>query len=67
MRVKIGNTYYDSLEQPIMVVFDDGEKELIGNMRNIDMKYCSFPEESRVEDIENFMDIEVGRNVDLIE
>jgi hypothetical protein len=55
MRVKIGDTIYDSDEQPIMIIFDDDEKELISNMEDICTKFCSYPPDSNVDDIIEFM------------
>lgn len=57
MRVKIGTTIYDSLEEPIMIIFDDGEQEQITNMVGLD-KYCSYPPGRPVEEIEDFMEFE---------
>ncbi|MDF2652911.1 MAG: hypothetical protein K0Q73_8716 [Paenibacillus sp.] len=55
MKVKIGNQLFDSNKQPIMVTFDEGEKELISSMRPEDKRFCSFPELSTVHEIEQFM------------
>lgn len=49
MRVKIGNTWYDSLEQPICIEVNSTEK---GQIQDMDMagknkaKYASFPDDS---------------------
>lgn len=59
MRVKIGNTYNDSLKEPIMIVFDEGETDFIGNMGIEQSKYCSYPNEGYTkEEIEEFMEFE---------
>lgn len=55
MKVKIGNKVYDSTQQPVLIIFDEGEKELISSMEGHAMKYCSFPESSKISDIEEFM------------
>jgi hypothetical protein len=60
MKVKIGNKIIDSNDQPIMIIFDEGEKELIGSMEGQAMKYCSFPESSKIPDIEEFMITDQG-------
>jgi hypothetical protein len=58
MRVKIGDKYYDSLEQPIMIVFDEGEQDQIAYMGDL-KKYCSYPNEGfTAEEIEKFMEFE---------
>jgi hypothetical protein len=58
MKVKIGNNIYDSLKQPIMIIFDEGEHEQISNMKKL-KKFCSYPPEGyTVEEIERFMELE---------
>lgn len=55
MRVKIGDKFYDSLEQPIMIIFDDNEKKHINEMGDL-KKYCSYPPEGyTIDEIEKFM------------
>ncbi|MEX2462057.1 MAG: hypothetical protein WD469_12330 [Paenibacillaceae bacterium] len=58
MKVKIGNKVYDSTQQPVLIIFDQGEQELIGSMSPEHMKFCSFPEDSNIEVIEQFMKYE---------
>jgi hypothetical protein len=55
MKVKIGNRIIDSNEQPVMIILSNDEKEMIGNMAGQDLKFCCFPEDSSVEEIEQFM------------
>jgi len=57
MIVKIGNKYYNSTEEPVLLIFSEKEKEHIANMINDNQKYCSFPNESNIEDIKKFMDV----------
>jgi sorbitol-specific phosphotransferase system component IIA len=58
MRVKIGDRIFDSLKEPIMIIFDENEKEHIANMGEL-FKYCSFPPEGySVQEIEKFMEFE---------
>ena len=45
MIVKIGNVYYNSTEQPILLILSDTEKEHIANMSKDNKKYLSFPED----------------------
>lgn len=42
MKVKIGNTFYDSGTEPIMIVLSTEDKENISKMGEA-TKYCSFP------------------------
>ena len=44
MRVKIGDKWYDSEEEPIVVELSDQDKINIAHMSEIAKKYCSFPE-----------------------
>jgi len=55
MKVKIGNTIFNSLEQPIMIILEEDDKTNIGSMPNSNNKYCSFPEEYDIEEIKQFM------------
>lgn len=47
MRVKIGDTWYDSKEEAICIEFDDKDKENIANMAPSARKYGVFPNEVR--------------------
>jgi len=40
MLVKIGDTIYNSTQVPILLILDQEEKELIGNMSEDNNKYC---------------------------
>lgn len=55
MRVKIGDKIYDSNNEAIMIIFDEGEKELISNMAETSMKYLSYPKSMSVEEATEFM------------
>jgi len=55
MKVKIGNTIYDSEEEPIMVILSQKDKENIKNMAPYCTKYCSYPIPTDREYIEKFM------------
>ena len=57
MIIKIGNTYYNSTEQPILLILAESEKEHIANMSKDNKKYCSFPDESNIDKIKEFMDV----------
>ena len=59
MKVKIGNKYYDSKEQPIMVILSDKDKDNINNMFKNCCMYLTYPEdtnECKKEEIYNWMD-----------
>lgn len=43
MRVKIGETWYDGKDQPLMVELTDDDKKDINNMGKL-KKYCQFPD-----------------------
>jgi hypothetical protein len=62
IKVKIGDTIYDSNEVPIMIIFeDDNQRKLvasqISNMpdREAVRKYVQYPDGSKKDDILNFM------------
>ncbi len=44
VKVKIGDKYYDSDEQPIMVILSDKDKENITDMLPECTKYARFPD-----------------------
>jgi hypothetical protein len=55
MKVKIGNKIYNSVEEPIMVIFEDDDKINISMMSDDNHRYCSFPSNLTVKNIEDFM------------
>jgi len=57
MIVKIDNTYYNSTEQPILLILSESEKEHISDMSKENKKYCSFPDESNIEEVKEFMNV----------
>ncbi len=57
MKVKIKDIIYDSELEPIMLIMDKTDKENISNMISTATKYCSYPEDSDVDEIKNFMKI----------
>lgn len=58
MKVKIGNTTYDSTKQPIMIILSDSDKENIKNMLPHCTKYCSFPDGKPQDEVRHFMEID---------
>ena len=55
MIVKIGENFYDSNQEPIMLIFEEYEKEYLRDIGN-QTKYCSFPEDYEIKKINSFMD-----------
>jgi len=60
MKVKIGNTYYDSDDQPIMIILDgnhttDHHFTKLSNQKG--QKYCEYPHGTSTEEIERFMEL----------
>ena len=54
MKVKINNQIFDSNMEPIMLILNDEEKELISNMGS-QTRFCSFPADMDVNSVQNFM------------
>jgi len=48
MIVKIGSTYYNSTEEPILLILSKEEKSHIANMEENKNKYLSFPSDYNV-------------------
>jgi len=57
MKVKIGDTVYDSEKQPIMVILSNDDKKNIENMLPEATKYCSFPDGVDIQIIKDFMKV----------
>lgn len=47
MRVKVGDTVYDSDEEPVMVILTPKDRENISRMPPGNTKYCVYPPEGR--------------------
>lgn len=58
MKVKIGDKIFDSEETPILLILDNDEIKHMQNMADNNHKYCSFPDDSKDEDIEEFMRVD---------
>ena len=54
MKVKIDNQIFDSNIQPIMIILNDEEKQLIFNM-GCQTRFCSYPPGMGEEQIKYFM------------
>ena len=48
MIVKIGNTYHNSTEEPILLILSKEEKSHIANMEENKNKYLSFPSDYNI-------------------
>lgn len=57
MKVKIGDTIYDSETEPIMVILSESDKQNIANMLPEATKYCSYPDTIPTDEIRQFMKI----------
>ena len=55
MKIKVGDTVYDSSLTPVMVILTDGDKRNIANMLPECNKYASFPEDIEQGEIERWM------------
>jgi len=55
MKVKIGNQIFNSDNQPIMLILDDDEKELLRYMEKQN-KICFYPYNTSISDVSKFMD-----------
>ena len=58
MKVKIGNSIFDSTQIPILVIFDSNEIKHMQDMPSDNHLYCSFPDDSKDEDINDFMNVD---------
>ena len=58
MLVKIGNEIYDSTKTPIMLIFDDKEIKHMQGIESNNYKYCSYPDDTKEEDIVEFMKVD---------
>ena len=56
MKVKIGDTVYDSEETAIMLILSDQDKYNISHMSPNDGRYCCFPDEMEIEEVKKFME-----------
>lgn len=58
MKIKIKNQVFDSRNEPILVVLEGDEKELIASMASDDKRFCVFPDDWSEEDILKFMEVQ---------
>jgi hypothetical protein len=57
MKVKIGNKIYNEEDEPILLILNSEEKNLIKNMSKEDCNYCSYPDNGVEEEIIKFMKV----------
>jgi len=56
MIVKIGDKYYHSTEQPILLILSKDEKYHIANMAEDKKKYLSFPSDYNIDKAKEILD-----------
>jgi hypothetical protein len=54
--VKMGDQYFDSDEQPIMLILNSYEKDHVRNMGE-QKQYCAFPSDYDIEKIKKWMKV----------
>lgn len=57
MKVKVGESLYDSKDEPVMVILDDVDKEVIAGMAPNQHRYCTGPNKMSEREIDDFMDV----------
>jgi hypothetical protein len=55
MMVKVGNKTYNSEQEPLMIIFEESEKEMVSQMRKTDKKFCVHPESMTQDEVFKFM------------
>jgi hypothetical protein len=63
MKVKIGETVYDAVKQPIMVILSEEDKRNIADMSPTATKYCEGPDTMCEEDLYEFCETEATMGV----
>ena len=58
MKVKIEDKIYDSTKIPILLIFNKDEIKHMQDMEDNNHKYCSFPDDAKEEDIDEFMNVD---------
>lgn len=57
MKIKIKDQIFDSSQEPIMIVLEDDEKQLIASMTEEDKRFCIYPDTMSEEEVVKFMNI----------
>jgi len=55
MKVKIRDVIYDAVDEPIMIIMTDEDKEMISNMISDNYKFCCYPQPYTEESITDWM------------
>lgn len=55
MKVKVGNTIYDSDKEPIMLILSEMDRAQIANMHPEHTIYCSYPEKMDEKEVKEWM------------
>jgi hypothetical protein len=55
MKVKIGNKIFDAKDEPLMIILEESEKQLISSMSKDDKKFCVYPDSISTDQIKIFM------------
>ena len=66
MKVKIGSTIYDGLDEPIMVILTERDKEGIAKLDKDDMKFCHYPTGIDIKIINEWMNQDSELNINPI-
>lgn len=67
MKVRIGDTIYDSTKTPILLIFNKEEIKHMQGMPDNNHKYCSFPDDMEEKDIVEFMDVDESELVGYVQ
>ena len=55
MRIKIGDTWHDPNQEPVMVELTKADQENIANMHPDAKMYCAYPDDMTPEQVEEWM------------
>ena len=58
MKVKIGDKIYDSTEEPILLILNEGDKRNLERMDPDSTKFLSFPDGMDLNEAKGFMKID---------
>ena len=47
MQIKVRNKIYDGKNEPVMIIFSEGERKQIANMSPGTTKYCIYPSKEK--------------------
>ena len=60
MRIKVGDTWYNGKDVPVMIELSESDKTNIANMLQSATKYCDYPNTGyTIEDIGEFMEVAI--------